>query len=223
VFCVCRPCYRGQGFCGPPCKTIARTKSKRAARARHRATDEGRLDHRDHERDRRKRVREGEITSVADHGPSFLDPVAIVSPPRDPPAPMFGTVAIAGEGHDDETRTDSIADDDPEGVTRILVRMDDDVVLKAALLPCYWGPHRRAIPTQLEAMALWHQAPLRAVVSVRDVASWSRLELAEDLDGGVETAHYTVEMRAPVRERGQRIRGLGSFVDTQQLDLAGVR
>ena len=35
-------------------------------------------------------------------------------------------------------------------VTRILVRMDDDVVLKAALLP-YWGPHLRAIPTLLEA------------------------------------------------------------------------
>lgn len=111
----------------------------------------------------------------------------------------------------------------PEGVTRILVRMDDDVVLKAALLPCYWGPHRRALPALLEAMALWHQAPVRAVVSVRDVASWSRLGLAEELDGGIETTHYTIEMRAPVRERGQRIRGLGSFADAQQLDLAGVR
>jgi len=39
----------------------------------------------------------------------------------------------------------------------------------------------------------------------------------------VTTAHYTVEMRAPVRERGQRIRGLGSFADAQQLDLCGVR
>jgi hypothetical protein len=72
-------------------------------------------------------------------------------------------------------------------------------------------------------MALWHQASVRAVISARDVASWSRLGLAEDLDGGIETAHYTVEMRAPVRERGQRIRGLGSFTDAQQLDLAGVR
>ena len=108
-------------------------------------------------------------------------------------------------------------------VTRILVRMDDDVVLKAALLPCYWPPHPRALPTLLESMALWHQAPVRAVVSVRDVASWSQLGLAEDLDGGVTTVHYSVEMRAPVRERGQRIRGLGSFADAQQLDLCGVR
>ena len=108
-------------------------------------------------------------------------------------------------------------------VTRILVRMDDDVVIKAALLPCYWGPHRRAIPTLLEAMALWHQAPVHAVVSVRDVASWSALGLAEELDGGISTTYYTIEMRAPVRERGQRIRGLGSFADAQQLDLCGVR
>ncbi|HET8969041.1 MAG TPA: hypothetical protein VFN06_06410 [Gaiellaceae bacterium] len=108
-------------------------------------------------------------------------------------------------------------------MTRVLVRMDDDVVLKAALLPCYWGPHRRSLPTLLEAMALWHQAPVHAVVSARDVASWSALCLAEELDGGISTAHYTVEMRAPVRERGQRIRGLGSFADAQQLDLAGVR
>ena len=36
-------------------------------------------------------------------------------------------------------------------VTRILVRMDDDVVLKAALLPCSWGPHRRALPTLFSA------------------------------------------------------------------------
>lgn len=108
-------------------------------------------------------------------------------------------------------------------VTRILVRMDDDVVLKAALLPRYWPPHRRALPTLLEAMALWHQAPVHAVISVRDAASWSQLGLAEDLDGGVSTAHYTVEMRVPVRDRGQRIRGLGSFAEAQQLDLCGVR
>ena len=64
---------------------------------------------------------------------------------------------------------------------------------------------------------------MRAVVSARDVASWSALGLADALDGGVRTAHYTVELRAPARERGQRLRGLGSFADAQQLDLAGVR
>ena len=64
VLCVCRPCYRGQGFCGSRCKVAARTESKRAARARHRQSPEGRLDHRDHERARRKRRREAELASV---------------------------------------------------------------------------------------------------------------------------------------------------------------
>lgn len=107
-------------------------------------------------------------------------------------------------------------------VTRILVRADDDVVMKAALLPRGWPPHRRAVPTLLEAMALWHQLPVRAVIAASDLASWSTLGLVDDLDGGAVTVHYTVEARVPGRRRrGQRIRGLGSFAEMQQLDLGG--
>ena len=106
--------------------------------------------------------------------------------------------------------------------TRLLVRADNDVVLKAALLPRGWPPHRRALPTLLEAMALWHQVPVRAVIAASDLDSWSRLGLVDDLDGGAATVHYTVETRVPgQRPRGQRIRGLGSFVEMQQLDLRG--
>lgn len=108
-------------------------------------------------------------------------------------------------------------------VTRILVQLDGDVVRKAALLPCCWPPHPRALPTLLKALARWHQAPVRAVVSVRDVAWWSQLGLAEDLACGATTAHDTVATRAPVRERGQRSHGLGSFAEAQQLGLDGVR
>lgn len=108
-------------------------------------------------------------------------------------------------------------------VTRIQIRADDDVVLKAALLPHSWPPHRRALPTLLEAMALWHQVPVHAVISARDLASWSPLGLAEDLDGGAVTVHYTVEVREPGRRCGQRIRGMGAFVDVRQLDLGGIR
>lgn len=109
-------------------------------------------------------------------------------------------------------------------VTRMLLRMESDVVLKAALLPMLGPPHHRALPTLLEALGLWHQAPVRAVVSARDLDSWSRLGLVEGLDGSMSTLHYTVEARVPVRERGgRRIRGLGSFADVQQLDLCGVR
>lgn len=107
-------------------------------------------------------------------------------------------------------------------VTRILVRADDDVVLKAALLPRCW-PHRRALPTLLESLALWHQAPARAVISASDLDSWSRLGLVDDLGAAAATIHYSVEVRGPGRRRSQRIVGLGSFADVRQLELGGVR
>ena len=107
-------------------------------------------------------------------------------------------------------------------ITRILVRADDDVVLKAALLPRSW-PHHRAIPTLLESLALWHQARAHAVISAADLGSWSRLGLVDDLGAAAATIHYAVEVREPGRRRSQRIAGLGAFTDARQLDLGGVR
>lgn len=107
-------------------------------------------------------------------------------------------------------------------VTRILVRADDDVVLKAALLPRSW-PHRRALPTLLEALALWHQARARAVISAAALDSWSRLGLVDDFGVAAATIHYAVEVREPGSRRSQRIPGLGSFRDVRQLELGGVR
>src|SRR4051812_8488461 len=77
-------------------------------------------------------------------------------------------------------------------VTRILVRADDDVVLKAALLPRCW-PHRRALPSLLESLALWHQARAHVVISASDLDSWSRLGLVDDLGVAAATIHYEVE------------------------------
>lgn len=107
-------------------------------------------------------------------------------------------------------------------ITRILVRADDDVVLKAALLPRAW-PHHRAIPTLLESLALWHQTRTRAVIAAADLGAWSRLGLVDDVGAAAATIHYTVEVRAPGRRRSQRIDGLGAFPDARQLDLGGVR
>jgi len=101
LFWICRPCYRGQGFCGLSCKTTARTSSKRHARLRHRQSVEGRLDHRDRERDRRRRVRDQEVDRVADHTPRFLAAVTRVCPPPDPTPPISGAVAIDGHEPDD--------------------------------------------------------------------------------------------------------------------------
>lgn len=105
--------------------------------------------------------------------------------------------------------------------TKILVHLDEDEVLKA-ILPTTL-PHRRALPTFFEALALWHQAPVHVVLSAAEAESWSRLGLVDELFVSVDTLHYTVELRHPDRERAQRIRGLGSFTDLRQLVLGGVR
>jgi hypothetical protein len=106
--------------------------------------------------------------------------------------------------------------------TKILVRLDDDEVLKAVLLTPR-TPHPRALPTLLEAMALWYQAPVHAVLCATEEASWCRLGLLDDLCLSADTVHYTVELRQRERERRQRIAGLGSFDDLRQLVLGGVR
>ena len=105
--------------------------------------------------------------------------------------------------------------------TKILVHLDEDEVLKA-ILPTT-SPHRRALPTFFEALALWHQAPVHVVLSAAEADSWSRLGLVDDLFVSVDTVHYTVELRHPDRERRRRIPGLGSFTDLRQLVLGGVR
>ena len=107
--------------------------------------------------------------------------------------------------------------------TRVLVRLEDDEVLKAVLPRPSLPPHPRALPTLLEAMALWYQAPVHAVLCATEEESWSRLGLVDDFLFGVATVHYTVELRAREQRRGQRIAGLGSFDDLRQLVLGGVR
>jgi len=110
--------------------------------------------------------------------------------------------------------------------TRVLVRYGDDDVLKAVLSPpCCSPPHVRALPTLLEAVALWHQAQVHVVLDAIEAESCFRLGLVDELHLGLATAHYRVEVREPVRDRRrrQRIDGLGSFIDLRQLGLRGVR
>ena len=110
-------------------------------------------------------------------------------------------------------------------LTRVLVRRDGDDVLKAVLRPGCSSPHVQAIPRLLEALALWHQEPLRVVLSAHEADRWFHLGLADGLGEPFDTIHYSVEMRAPVRDRRrrQRIEGMGAFVDVRQLELGGTR
>lgn len=106
--------------------------------------------------------------------------------------------------------------------TRLLVRAGDDEVLKAILPSPSAPPHPRALPTLLEAMALWHQAPVRAVLCAAEADSWSRLGLVDDLWACVDTVHYTVELRERAG-RHQRIAGLGRFGDLRRLAVGAAR
>jgi hypothetical protein len=56
VFYVCRPCDRGQRYCSERCREKARREQRRAANRRHQVSPEGRLDHRDRQREYRRRL-----------------------------------------------------------------------------------------------------------------------------------------------------------------------
>jgi len=102
--------------------------------------------------------------------------------------------------------------------TRLLVTHGEDEVLRAAL-PSPTGLHPRAAPTLLEAISLWYQRPVSAVVYATDLDLSSGLGLCDGFGFGSRTVHYEVEVVDPARRR----RGMGTFRDLRQLDLRGVR
>lgn len=117
------------------------------------------------------------------------------------------------------TRPTAILKTSPRSM-RMLVRVHDDDVLKAALTPPP-SLHPRALPTLLEALSLWHQAPMRVVLCAAEAASWCRLGLLDDLHMGLDTVHYTVDVRGYWRDPPQRIAGLGDFRDLRRLGTGG--
>ena len=65
VFYVCRSCDRGQRYCSERCRDKARREQQRAANRRHQRSPEGRLDHRDRQREYRRRL---VVLRVTDQG-----------------------------------------------------------------------------------------------------------------------------------------------------------
>src|SRR5438552_16948976 len=82
LFPICRACYRSQTYCGDDCRKPARVAQIRAARATYQAAPGGREDHRDRNRELRKRA--APITSVMDHGSEILAPSSSVCLPQSP-------------------------------------------------------------------------------------------------------------------------------------------
>jgi len=57
VFYLCRHCDRGQRYCSSRCREKSRRLQRRQANRRHQQSPEGRLDHRDRQREYRQRQR----------------------------------------------------------------------------------------------------------------------------------------------------------------------
>lgn len=93
LFAICASCDRGQAYCSPACRTAARQDSVRAARRRHRQSPEGRLDHRDHQRAFRARVRDQTSRRAA-------APATLPATDPSPTAPLAGALRcmVCGRG-----------------------------------------------------------------------------------------------------------------------------
>jgi hypothetical protein len=72
VFYVCRSCDRGQVYCSSDCRAAARRAQKRAANGRHQRSPEGRADHRDRQREYRRRLIALRVTDQGSGGVSDL-------------------------------------------------------------------------------------------------------------------------------------------------------
>src|ERR1035437_7382870 len=72
LFFICSHCDRGQRYCGAACSTTARQRQRRAANRRHQTSPEGRLDHRDRQRQYRRRRAQARVTDQGSH--SIISP-----------------------------------------------------------------------------------------------------------------------------------------------------
>src|ERR1700733_2621235 len=111
LFPICRCCYHGQTYCSDDCRKPARIAQARAARATHQASAGGREDHRDRNRELRKRA--APTTSVMDQGSEILAPSSSVCLPQGPSSPMSGELEVEGQSRDDDDTTDGVPEDEP--------------------------------------------------------------------------------------------------------------
>jgi hypothetical protein len=103
--------------------------------------------------------------------------------------------------------------------TRVLLKQGPNEVLKARLRAVSKPAHRFAGPMLCEAMALWHDQRVRAVVSAESEDILFALGLCDGLGISHATLHYVVQplFRDDPPRRGQRLRGLGDFQPEHRL------
>ena len=102
VFYLCPHCDRGQRYCSPRCREKSRRLQRRQANRRHQQSPEGRLDHRDRQREYRERQR----ARVTDQSSLQASPCvnltapptaeSLASGPEPDPLPSFGRGTRSG-------------------------------------------------------------------------------------------------------------------------------
>ena len=86
VFWICQHCDRGHRYCSAECRAPARLEQRRRANCRHQRSPEGRLDHRDRQREyrRRKPLRVTDQGSVSITFPATCSSGIRITPRRAP-------------------------------------------------------------------------------------------------------------------------------------------
>lgn len=83
VFFICPSCDRGHRYCSPDCRDRARLQQRRCANLRHQRSVEGRLDHRDRQRQYRRRCQQVPTRVTDQASVSITSPASSECGPRD--------------------------------------------------------------------------------------------------------------------------------------------
>ncbi|HET7291946.1 MAG TPA: hypothetical protein VFM88_05955 [Vicinamibacteria bacterium] len=80
VFYLCGRCDHGQRYCSERCREKARREQRRAANRRHQQSPEGRLDHRDRQREYRRRLIARRVTDQGSNAAIGFSTLAAPTP-----------------------------------------------------------------------------------------------------------------------------------------------
>src|ERR1041385_7356297 len=113
-FIVCRPDYRGQGYCNVTCGDLEQAAKHRLTNAKHQRSEQGRQDHVDHQRALVAR-KQAEVQAMTDVGRQEVAPRAECSTPDGSPMLMTSTPEADGKVDADDLhgRDDPVGDADP--------------------------------------------------------------------------------------------------------------
>jgi hypothetical protein len=214
IFYLCRRHDSRQIYCDEQCRSLGYRLARRRANASHQASEEGRADHRDRQREYRRRRRE----RVTDKGAKKLSVDGTVCVADAPAAPTDGVPASAAceSAHvsADHCLDPPVVDVDSRARHRWQGRGAQGASA-AALADASVGGQDDARGDR----ALFYQSRIRVVLSADSEAISFGLGLTDGLGFGIDTFYYEVEVLpdAEQRRRAKRLCGLGDFREVRRL------